>query len=812
VSDRSIKEIHPVQVVFADQIKKPVTTTRVVDPVLGYSYYPSKKAGPWDPPEYNLAEIGRIIDVESYARQSFSKKIALMYKEGWTLIGKNPKTIKYIKARFSQISNATGVPTLKLFRDMGTSIVQKSNAFVVKVRDIKSSGGKVRVPSGTRKLLKPVAGYFIAPAETMEFKMTENKIVRWRQSLPDGYTKEFVPEDIVHMFYERKDGFIFGTPTITPVIDDIRALRKIEENIELLIYQHLFPLFQWKVGTKEMPAGTTEKGVKEVDIVKAEIQYMPTEGGIVTTERHEISAIGAEGRALRAESYLTHFKRRVFAGLGMSPVDLGETESSNRSTAEQLSQNLIDGVKDYQQITEIFINEYIIKELLLESNFPFDALDDENIVALKFKEIDVFSQIKKEAHYADQYNKDVVTLHEARLGVGREPIELPSYDEIDNGQDDRDKYPEWYALRWPLMERPKALINAVDEPYSNPAKARAAAESARKEELDVKKAAIAKKPSPAKKTVKNSINDAALTTVYNKTKLEIVSYVSDKGEIDELWIGQLIRTSISSAIDKLHDNQITAFRKGYSSFSSTRSDAFISALSIYRSSLKNRMEKYVDKLVNDTIGTLQRNINKETNIQEALSFIRNTFDSFSYRTKFIEDVEIGRANSFGQVIGLRHLGLGKFGIKLTEDACEKCHARLEEILYDTSLASLDDVPPFHANCDCTIAVVKNEIAKENIVDSVQDKQKKKRNPATMADCIRRMTRKIKKSDLGLAEVEANAMAHSVCESIATKDKVDSNKLERCVLKVKKDLRAKHADWSEDKIKASAFKICNSKLK
>ena len=33
-------------------------------------------------PEYNLTEIGVIEDVESYVRQAFQKKTALMFKEG----------------------------------------------------------------------------------------------------------------------------------------------------------------------------------------------------------------------------------------------------------------------------------------------------------------------------------------------------------------------------------------------------------------------------------------------------------------------------------------------------------------------------------------------------------------------------------------------------------------------------------------------------------------------------------------------------------------------------------------------------------
>jgi len=82
----------------------------------------------------------------------------------------------------------------------------------------------------------------------------------------------------------------------------------------------------------------------------------------------------------------------------------------------------------------------------------------------------------------------------------------------------------------------------------------------------------------------------------------------------------------------------------------------------------------------------------------------------------------------------------------------------------------------------------------------------------MADCIRNMERKMKKNDLGLTGPEVHAMARSICESMVIKNKADSNKLERRILKIKKGIREKYPDWSEDKITTSAFKICNSELK
>ena len=274
--------------------KRPASIPRVLNNTLNYNSAKSTGRGEFREAEYNLSEMGRIEDTDGYVRQAFSKKKALMFKEGWDLVGSNPKTIRYIKLRLAQISQASNKSTLEFLRDIGSALIKKSNCFIIKRRKTLASGGKIRVPPGKTRELQPVAAYFIAPAETMEFSMSNGRITKWRQRMPNGDTKDYSVDDVIHIAYDRKEGFVFGTPILIPVIDDVRALRKIEENIELLVYQHLFPMFQWKVGTKEDPAGLTEDGDAEVDIVRAQIQLMPSEGGIVTTERHEINAVGVE--------------------------------------------------------------------------------------------------------------------------------------------------------------------------------------------------------------------------------------------------------------------------------------------------------------------------------------------------------------------------------------------------------------------------------------------------------------------------------------------------------------------------------------
>ena len=130
--------------------KRPQNIKAVKNPVLGYSIDRAVGRSEFRSPEYNLAEIGRVEDTESYVRQSFEKKISLMFKEGWTLVGKNPRTISYIKLRLAQIARASKLPTKQLFRDIGAGLIKKSNVFVIKVRKTESSGGKERI---TTKLI-----------------------------------------------------------------------------------------------------------------------------------------------------------------------------------------------------------------------------------------------------------------------------------------------------------------------------------------------------------------------------------------------------------------------------------------------------------------------------------------------------------------------------------------------------------------------------------------------------------------------------------------------------------------------------------
>ncbi len=341
--------ITEIQVTETPPTKPALSKIPQLTPVtMSYAQTYSGGRGMYSPAEYDLAEIGVIEDVDGYVAQAFQKKLGLMFKEGFEFVSRNKKLLKYYDDRLAQIARASNIPTSELLRRVCSSLIRVSNAFLVKVRKEDISGGQAHT-NANGKTLKPIAAYFPAAPETMRVDIDQDtgKIRGWRHQLPNGNKyKDFPAEDVIHFTINKREGFIFGTPTLIPVIDDIRALRQIEENIELLVYQHLFPLFHYIVGTETAPAGYTESGDREIDIAKREIRYMPSEGGIITPERHEIKILGAENKALRAEVYVEHFKKRVIAGLGISSVDLGEGDCYD-ATTETLTEN---GWKLHQNI------------------------------------------------------------------------------------------------------------------------------------------------------------------------------------------------------------------------------------------------------------------------------------------------------------------------------------------------------------------------------------------------------------------------------------------------------------------------------
>jgi len=402
-----------------DATKPTPLRVKIIPP--GLAYNGSINRGSFKSSEYNLNDVANALDREAMVRRSFESKRTLIWKKGFSFMGKNPNAVAYVKERFRQIAQVSDLPTEQLFRDIADQLVTYSNAYVAKVRKNEASGGYPRKTFDGRQL-EPVAGYYVLCATTMRVdRAPSGQVRKYQQVVPGQSPKkwpEWTPENMIHIYIDRKAGLATGTPKIIPVLDDIRALRSMEENVERMVYRYSEPLIMYMVGTETRPAKPGE-----VEAIQFEVERLPLSGGIAVPERHDIKIVGTEGQVLDVSEYLEHFLNRVRTGLHLSTVDVGEGDSSSRGTSLTMDKDKQDTVEEYQSVIKTFINFFMIDEILAEGDFRWDAYDDTNKVELFIPPVDAEEQFKQDNHALLMYQGDAIDEAEMRRTMGREPVQ-----------------------------------------------------------------------------------------------------------------------------------------------------------------------------------------------------------------------------------------------------------------------------------------------------------------------------------------------------------------------------------------------------
>jgi hypothetical protein len=420
-ADFFAKTIEPDQVQSLSKALKPAALA------LGFrgtTFYYNVRAT-FEPSPYNFERLLQAIDTDSYVKQATLKYKELFWKEGWTITGENPEAVAYLYQRIDFMEIAMKRPISEFFIEVSDNLIKFSNVFIVKARVDMSE--YFPTPLNPINGSQPIIGYYLIPTEQV-------RILRDKHNRPKSYRQQTSPwtymptdrdpvwdaEKVVHLHFDKKAGRAFGTPFMSAAMDDVIALRQLEEDIQNLVHRELFPLYKYKIGTAEQPAEPDE-----IDRASSEIESMRSEGGLILPYRHDVEVIGANGTALNAEGYLQHFKERVAIGLGVFPHHLGMTAEANRSATERLDTALYDKIKQYQKQFAEMVRLHFFNELLFEGGFDpitnpmSDGVSDRCF--FKFHEIDVDTQVKKETHIIQKYTNSVISLSETRTELGIDP-------------------------------------------------------------------------------------------------------------------------------------------------------------------------------------------------------------------------------------------------------------------------------------------------------------------------------------------------------------------------------------------------------
>ncbi|HYT45654.1 MAG TPA: hypothetical protein VEP90_25235, partial [Methylomirabilota bacterium] len=258
--------------------------------------------------------IDKAYDIDSYIRAGIDKYVELCVKQGWGMDAGSPEPIQYIYKRFQLIAIMCDKSFGAMLTELVSDFIKYGNAFWIKIRDIPPDGISWLPKKGVNDL-PPVLGYFRADPKKMKPVSSKSgkQLMAW-QFVPEfGKPKIFNREDIVHFAFNIQVSTVWGLPSISPVIEDVRAYRQAEEYVIRLLYKHLNPLMH-----HEVPAisegGYIEGGGRQEDVDAAYAAHTTTapDGFIITAPGHKISMIGAESRSIRGEGYMKMLRERIY--------------------------------------------------------------------------------------------------------------------------------------------------------------------------------------------------------------------------------------------------------------------------------------------------------------------------------------------------------------------------------------------------------------------------------------------------------------------------------------------------------------------
>jgi hypothetical protein len=604
-------------------------------------------------PEYDLPTIANAVQMDGLLQRATSIFVEQVLKNGYELTSKNDRLQQHVVRRIKEIQNLTGIPFYETMNYLAQQLVTYGNAYLIKVRSgVKCKEGKPFRLYG--KNMNPIVGLFVADATTMEIGINDNgQVVNYKQVIR-GEEIYWDERDVIHITYNKIPGTLTGMSSIIPILDDVRALRKLEEEIEILGFQYSIPLYLYKVGTKDQPPAPNE-----IEQVTSTVNNMPAYGMLVVPGHHTIEVPTNNNTPVDLISFIDHFKRRVYSGLGVSPIAMGEVDSSNRNTAESLDLSMQTITKRYQQIIKHSLEMELMREFMLDGGF--NAIKEE--LQFNFPEIDLENQIKKETNIIQKFQNNLVTRTEARLELDYEK----KIDESDTMLE---------VITIPEIQAKNGIALEVARIGAS-ARVGASKKSASSSAKKTTSTAIRPTNQHGTLTGRPKIAKDYIFDVQDSISNKLFNVLSNDGYNSSLNITTLsnkISTDIKSKIKK----QLSYTIRKYSEFYHIdECDIDISDANIYLDE--------VEKIMKDKVNRLSRKADTEIKIGIISDDIK----------KFL-DLQKNKVDNLSKMLVYK-----SFGFKTILVEAKDCTKHITTNVNANDL-SYSSIPPFRYNCNCIV--------------------------------------------------------------------------------------------------------------
>jgi len=530
--------------------------------------------------EYDLTTIANAVQLDGLLNrytQIFTEQIN---QNGYGIIVPNDNLQKHINGRIREIELFTNTKFKEVFDNISRQLVTYANAYVIKIRkkDLSKFGSSYKLYNRT---VQPVVGLFIVDASTMKIGLDANGNIKYYKQVLAGDEKIYKVDDVIHLTYNKIPGLLTGRTPIHSVLDDVRALRKLEEEAEILGFQYAVPLYLYKVGTDSHPAAPGE-----VDAVAMEINNMNTFGIMCVPHTHTVETVTNNNDPIDIMKFIDHFKKRVYSGLGVSAAVMGESDTSNRNTAEAAYVAMQSITKSFQRIISNKLEIEFLKELVLDGGYDPSKFEYQ----VRFNEIDLEAAIKSETHVLQKYQGNLITLEEARLEINMEA-------NLNEG----DLYLN--KIQIPLVKATAESQIPVIEKQAD-ASIKIAKAAPKPTATSTSKPAISKSSKGNKATKSSEKSTTAKSQPQNQygKQLSRPKFKKDSIESSVKYIDNLAKNLLDNSNYKSAMNRKTFLTKVYNNVNNAILQLYINDEVMYSKTLKTVMIRITDRV--DRLGTI----------------------------------------------------------------------------------------------------------------------------------------------------------------------------------------------------------------
>lgn len=370
--------------------------------------------------EFDFWTLANAYAVDSYLSTAVDKYMRLIPKEGWTIKGKNKAAIDYINQRIALLKVATGKTFQETLTDVEYCTVLFANAFLVKV-PFKGNSPIPGMKLQSIKGHKPIGGIFpVHPGRMKPTLDDKGKITQWAFVVSGNEKETFKPDEVIHVACNRPPNYLYGQPHFLSVLEDIRTYRQLEYLTVMLLNRYLHPLVHVRKGID--PSGKHVFRVTGADLqeVDAALRSASADGIFITGPDVQIDVKGVESQAIRASEYLGMWRKRIFAGLAVSDIAMGESGAGTRSSADAITAEMHDTALGYQRAIAEALNSSLIFYWLIEGGF--DPITEPQCAYFAYHSVALEEEIKKRNQTIQEWFAGLTTHEEFREAMGLQPL------------------------------------------------------------------------------------------------------------------------------------------------------------------------------------------------------------------------------------------------------------------------------------------------------------------------------------------------------------------------------------------------------